>query len=93
MQNSYRVRYDQAKTMLLNEFLREHHQVQDLKAIVAKQQAQIDGSNAGLQKMSAQLEENRLVPQVAVTGDRRAASWSRSSKNSRKILPSLGISR
>jgi hypothetical protein len=67
MQNTYRVRYDQAKTMLLNEFLREHHQVQDLKAIVAKQQAQIDRFNAGLQKMSAQLEENKLVPQVAVT--------------------------
>ena len=28
----YTVRYDAVNTMLLNEFLKEHHQVQDLKA-------------------------------------------------------------
>lgn len=51
----YSVRYDQVNAMLLNEFLKEHHQVQDLKRIVAEQQKQIAALNAGLQKVSAQL--------------------------------------
>ena len=40
--------------MLLNEFLKEHDQMQDLKAIVAEQQKQIEALTAGLQKVSAQ---------------------------------------
>ena len=50
----YTVRYDAVNAMLLNEFLKEHHQVQDLKAIVAVQQKQIEALTAGLQKVSAQ---------------------------------------
>ena len=50
--------------MLLNEFLKEHHQVQDLKAIVAQQQKQIEGLTAGLQKVSAELEASKPAPQV-----------------------------
>jgi uncharacterized coiled-coil protein SlyX len=52
--------------MLLNEFLKEHHQVQDLRAIVAKQQKQIETLTAGLQKVSAQLEASRPAPQMVV---------------------------
>jgi hypothetical protein len=36
--------------MLLNEFLKEHSQMQQLKATVAQQQKQIETLNAGLQK-------------------------------------------
>ena len=60
----YTVRYDAVNAMLLNEFLKEHHQVQDLKAIVAEQQKQIDALTAGLQKVSAQLEASKLAPHV-----------------------------
>jgi hypothetical protein len=60
----YSVRYDQVNAMLLNEFLKEHHQVQDLKAIVAGQQKQIDALTAGLQRVSAQLEASKPAPQV-----------------------------
>ena len=49
------VRYDQVNAMLLNEFLKEHRQVQDLKGIVAEQQKQIEALTAGLQMVSAQL--------------------------------------
>jgi hypothetical protein len=49
---------------LLNEFLKEHHQIQDLKAIVAAQQKQIEALTAGLQKVSAQLESSKAAPQV-----------------------------
>jgi hypothetical protein len=51
-----RVRYEAVNAMSLNEFLKEHHQVQHLKAIVAKQEKQIEAPTAGLQKVSAQVE-------------------------------------
>ena len=60
----YTVRYDAVNAMLLNEFLKEHHQVQDLKTIVAGQQKQIEALTAGLQKVSAQLGTSKPAPQV-----------------------------
>jgi len=54
----YTVRYDAVNAMLLNEFLKEHRKVEDLKkelqATVSQQQKQIDALTAGLQKISAQ---------------------------------------
>jgi hypothetical protein len=58
------VRYEAVNAMLLNEFLKEHHQVQDLKAIVAEQQKQIEALTAGLQKVCAQVETSKTAPQV-----------------------------
>ena len=67
----YSVRYDQVNAMLLNEFLKEHRTVQELKSIVAKQEAtatqqqkQIEALTAGLQKVSTQLEASKPAPQV-----------------------------
>jgi hypothetical protein len=62
----YTVRYDAVNAMLLNEFLKEHHQVQDLKTIVAAQQKQIEALIAGLQKVSAQVEASKAAPQMVV---------------------------
>ena len=62
----YTVRHDAVNAMLLNEFLKEHHKVQDLKSIVAKQQEQIDALTAGLQKVSAQLEASKPAAKVVV---------------------------
>jgi hypothetical protein len=69
----YTVRYDAVNAMLLNEFLKEHRTVQELKAIVekreaiaAEQQKQIEALTAGLQKVSAQLELNKAAPQTAM---------------------------
>ena len=72
------VRYDQVNAMLLNEFLKEHRTVQELKstaakqganaakqeAIIAHQQKQIEALTAGLQKVSAQIEASKPPPQV-----------------------------
>jgi len=58
------VRYEMVNAMLLNEFLKEHHQVQDLKATVAQQQKQIEVLTVGLQKVSAQLELSKHVSQT-----------------------------
>src|SRR5207247_10058866 len=60
----YTVRYEAVNAMLLNEFLKEHHQVQDLKAIVAQQQKQIDALTAGLQKVSDRLALNKPAPRI-----------------------------
>jgi hypothetical protein len=61
----YSVRYDQVNAMLLNEFLKAHRKVQDLEAIVARQQTQIEVLASGLQKVSAQIEVSRPGSQVA----------------------------
>ena len=59
----YTVRYEAVNAMLLNEFLKEHRTVQELKSASAKQEAtiahqqkQIEALTAGLQKVSAQIE-------------------------------------
>ena len=62
----YSVRYDAVNAMLLNEFLKEHREVQELKTTLVQQQKQIEALTAGLQKVSAQLEVSRPAPQTAL---------------------------
>jgi hypothetical protein len=66
----YTVRYEAVNAMLLNEFLKEHSKVRelekDLRATIAQQQKQIEALTAGLQKVSAQVEMNRLAPLLVV---------------------------
>jgi len=61
------VRYEAVNAMLLNEFLKEHQTVQELKTTVAQQKKQIDALTAGLEKVSAQLEVRKPATQVAVS--------------------------
>ena len=72
----YSVRYDQVNAMLLNEFLKEHQTVQELKsaavkqeAMIASQQKQIEALTAGLQKVSTQVKLNKLAPQTVKNAD------------------------
>jgi len=58
----YTVRYDAVNAMLLNEFLKEHRQVQELKKEVA-------ALTAGLQKVSAQVQMDRRAPQMVANGE------------------------
>jgi trimeric autotransporter adhesin len=71
----YTVRYEQINAMLLNEFLKEHRKVEDLKkdfqATVARQQKEIAALAATvkeqasqIQKVSAQLEASKPASQV-----------------------------
>jgi hypothetical protein len=53
----FSVRYDAVNAMLLNEFLKEHQTVQELKKQVAE-------LTEGLQKVSAKLEASKPAPQV-----------------------------
>jgi hypothetical protein len=68
------VRYDAVNAMLLNEFLKEHRKMEELTAIVArqeaaneKQQKQIEALTAGLQRVTGQVESNR--PAACVVSD------------------------
>jgi hypothetical protein len=69
------VRYEAVNAMLLNEFLKEHGQVNQLKATVARQQQefqakfvqqqkQIEALTVTLQKVSERLELSKVAPQL-----------------------------
>jgi DNA gyrase/topoisomerase IV subunit A len=66
----YTVRYDAVNAMLLNEFLKEHREVQELKkdfeSKLAEQQRQIKALTSGLEKVSAQLETSKPAPQMVL---------------------------
>jgi hypothetical protein len=73
----YTVRYDQVNAMLLNEFLKEHRKVEELEAMVARQQKsfeskvaeqrqQIDALTLAVQKISAQVDMNTAASKVVV---------------------------
>ena len=51
---------------MLNKFLKEHLKLEELQATVAQQQKQIEALTAGLQKVSAQIEADKLAPQMVV---------------------------
>jgi len=66
----YTVRYEAVNAMLLNEFLKEHAKVEQLKkdfeSKIAEQQKQIAALAAGLQKVSAELELSKSAPQTVL---------------------------
>jgi trimeric autotransporter adhesin len=62
----YTVRYDAVNAMLLNEFLKEHRKNEEQEVTIARQQKQIDALNAGLQKVSAQLELTKSTPKTVL---------------------------
>jgi hypothetical protein len=71
--NPETVRYEAVNAMLLNEFLKEHRQVQEqkttiaeLKSAMTRQQKQIEALTAGLQKVSAQLELSKPALQTVL---------------------------
>ena len=67
----YTVRYDAVNAMLLNEFLKEHREVAELKSTLAEQRkgmeamaAQLKEQATQIEKVSAQLEASKPAPQV-----------------------------
>jgi hypothetical protein len=65
----YSVRYDQVNAMLLNEFLKEHRKVEQLRknfeSKLAEQQTQIEALTTGLQKVSAQIQMSKVDMSIA----------------------------
>ena len=66
----YSVRYDQVNAMLLNEFLKEHRKVEELKkdfeSKIAEQQKQIEALTADFQKVSAQIDASKVTSSVVL---------------------------
>src|SRR5262249_14237286 len=67
----YTVRYEAVNAMLLNEFLKEHREVQEQKATIAQFKneianltATVKEQAAQIQKVSAQLELSKSAPQT-----------------------------
>jgi len=52
----YTVRYDAVNAMLLNECIKEHHQVQKLKATGAKHQKEIRRLTASVKEQASQIQ-------------------------------------
>ena len=77
------VRYEAVNAMLLNEFLKEHRQVEEQKAglaemksvvskqeeIIANQQKQIEALTATVRKVSERVELGAPAVQMAANGD------------------------
>src|SRR4029077_2670601 len=70
---AYTVRYEAVNAMLLNEFLKEHREVQEQKATIAEFKkeianltARVKEQAAQIQKVSAQIEVSKSAPQVAL---------------------------
>jgi trimeric autotransporter adhesin len=59
------VRYEAVNAMLLNEFLKEHRTVQELKEEIAALRATVSEQAAQIEKVSAQVEMNKPVISVA----------------------------
>ena len=69
----YSVRYDQVNAMLLNEFLKEHREVQDQEATIAQLKkemetvvARLKEYDSKIQRMSAQIELGEAVARTAL---------------------------
>jgi hypothetical protein len=60
----YTVRYEAVNAMLLNEFLKEHSTVQELKKEIAALTATVKEQAAQIQKVSAQIEVTKPAPQM-----------------------------
>ena len=63
---AYSVRYDQVNAMLLNEFLKEHRTIQEQQKEIAALRVELKEQRALIQKVSAQFEVNKTVPQIVL---------------------------
>src|SRR6202011_2237561 len=60
------VRYEAVNAMLLNEFLKQHRQVQEQQKEIETLKAQLKEERAFIQRVSDKVEMNRPAPQMAV---------------------------
>lgn len=60
----YTVRYDAVNAMLLNEFLKEHKTVQELKKEIAVLTATVKEQESQIRKVSTRVQTNAFEPQM-----------------------------
>jgi hypothetical protein len=71
----YSVRYDQVNAMLLNEFLKEHRTVQELRSEMAALTATVKEQAAEIQKVSAKLEVNESRSRTVLNDRQNDRGW------------------
>jgi hypothetical protein len=64
---AYTVRYEAVNAMLLNEFLKAHTTISELKSVVAKQQEQIAALASQIKTVSNRLELREGAPRVVAS--------------------------
>jgi hypothetical protein len=62
----YTVRYEAVNAMLLNEFLKEHRTVEELKKEIAALTATVRQQAAQIEKVSTQLDVSKTAPQIVL---------------------------
>src|SRR5215813_5003454 len=62
----YTVRYEAVNAMLLNEFLKEHRTVQELKQEIAALTATVKEQATQIQQVSARINASKPVPQIVL---------------------------
>jgi hypothetical protein len=65
----YSVRYEAVNAMLLNEFLKEHRTVEELKRKIAALTATVNEQALQIQSVSAQLQMSKPAPQMVLDQD------------------------
>jgi hypothetical protein len=63
---TYTVRYEAVNVMLLNEFLKEHRNVQEQQKEIEALRTELKEQASQIQKVSAQLEANKPAPQTVL---------------------------
>ena len=63
------VHYEQISDMLLNEFLKEHKKVEELKSTVASLAVMLKEQAAQIQRVSAQIQLSKPAPRTVKNGD------------------------
>src|SRR4029453_12233146 len=70
------VRYDAVNAMLLNEFLKEHRTVEELKTTVAQQRKEMQALTAQLKEQAAQIQKvSARIEMNAVARQNVAGNW------------------
>ena len=64
----YTVRYEAVNAMLLNEFLKEHRQVQEQQKQIEKLTAQLKEQAEQIRKVNDKVEMKRPAPEMVVSG-------------------------
>ncbi len=62
----FSVRYEEVNAMLLNEFLKEHRIVEELKKEIAALTATVKEQTSQIQKVTAELQTSKPVPHMVV---------------------------
>src|SRR5262249_1838215 len=63
----YTVRYEAVNAMLLNEFLKEHRQVQKLEAALEAVNKRLKEQDAKIQRVSDQIQPSGALPQIVAS--------------------------